>query len=80
LTGRHGQQKTHSRFQPWVLVKIISISTSTNGLAYYEDYQRYLSDDSVHFAGRLAVPAPKGQASFPAQRAGAALAALARLG
>jgi len=49
MAGRRGQQKTHSRFQPWVLVKIYSISTRANGLAYYEDYQRYLSDDSVHF-------------------------------
>lgn len=53
MTGSaYGQQKTHSRFQPWVLVKIYSISTSTNGLAYYyEDYQRYLSEISVHLQG-----------------------------
>lgn len=49
MTGRRGQQKTHSRFQPWVLVKIYSISTRANGLAYYEDYQRYLSENSVHY-------------------------------
>lgn len=50
MTGSaYGQQKTHSRFQPWVLVKIVSISTSTDGLAYYyEGYQRYLSKISVH--------------------------------
>jgi hypothetical protein len=39
LAGRRGQQKTHSRFQPWVLVKIISISTRANGVADYDDYQ-----------------------------------------
>lgn len=55
MTGRRGQQKTHSRFQPWVLVKIYSISTRANGLAYYEDYQRYLSENSVHFARRIAI-------------------------
>jgi hypothetical protein len=50
MTGpAYGQQKTHSRFQPWVLVKIYSISTRANGLAYYEDYQRYLSENSVHY-------------------------------
>ncbi len=55
MTGpAYGQQKTHSRFQPWVLVKIYSISTSTDGLAYYyyyEDYQRYLSKVTVHLRG-----------------------------
>jgi len=51
MTGSaYGQQKTHSRFQPWVLVKIVSISTSTDGLANYEGYQRYLSKNSVHYA------------------------------
>jgi hypothetical protein len=65
LALRRGQQKTHSRFQPWVLVKIFSISTSTNGLAYYEDYyRRYLSDNSVHFADKLGNPWVKGQVSI----------------
>lgn len=68
MTGSaYGQQKTHSRFQPWVLVKIDSISTSTDGLAYYyEDYyRRNLSNDSVHYGGSLAFPLPSGQALFP---------------
>ncbi|MEK7780111.1 MAG: hypothetical protein AAB370_01255, partial [Verrucomicrobiota bacterium] len=65
MTGRCGQQKTHSRFQPWVLVKIVSISTSTDGLAYYyEGYQRYLSNVSVHYGRNLAKPLPTGQALF----------------
>ena len=58
-----GQQKTHSRFQPWVLVKIVSISTSSPGLAYYEDYYcYYLSDNSVHFALKIAGLLALGQA------------------
>jgi hypothetical protein len=57
-----GQQKTHSRFQPWVLVKIVSISTRANGLAYYEDYYRYyLSDISAHFELKIGNPLAKGQ-------------------
>jgi hypothetical protein len=67
MTGSaYGQQKTHSRFQPWVLVKIVSISTSTDGLANYEDYQRYLSNISVHYARIVAKPLPTGQVLFPA--------------
>lgn len=51
MTGSaYGQQKTHSRFQPWVLVKIYLISTITDGLAYYyEEYQCYLPNVSVHY-------------------------------
>ena len=62
--------KTHSRFQPWVLVKIYSISTRANGLAYYEDYQCYLSENSVHFARRIAISFSPGQAPFPARPSG----------
>lgn len=66
MTGSaYGQQKTHSRFQPWVLVKIYSISTRANGLAYYEDYQRYLSENSIHYGQIVANPLPAGQALFP---------------
>jgi len=64
MAGQCGQQKTHSRFQPWVLVKIVSISTRANGLAYYEDYQRYLSKITVHFAVKIAKSSPAGQALF----------------
>jgi hypothetical protein len=64
MTGRCGQQKTHSRFQPWVLVKIFSISTRANGLAYYEGYQRYLSNNTAHFAVKIAKSSPAGQALF----------------
>lgn len=69
MTGRCGQQKTHSRFQPWVLVKIFSISTRANGLAYYEDYYRYLSNNTVHFVAKIAKTASRGQALFPAYSA-----------
>jgi hypothetical protein len=65
MAGQCGQQKTHSRFQPWVLVKIVSISTRANGLVYYEDYQRYLSKITVHFARKIAKSSPAGQALFP---------------
>ncbi len=45
MAGQRGHQKTHSRFQPWVLVEIISISTSSPGIAGYDDYRNYdLSD------------------------------------
>jgi hypothetical protein len=65
MAGDCGQQKTHSRFQPWVLVKIFSISTSTNGLAYYEDYYRsYLSDNSAHFGHKLGDACDAGQAGI----------------
>jgi hypothetical protein len=33
------KQKTHDRFQPWVLVKVWLGSTSTNGVANYDDDQ-----------------------------------------
>jgi hypothetical protein len=54
MAGRRGQQKTHSRFQPWVLVKITSISTSANGIAGYDDYQNYLSNLIKHVPPRIA--------------------------
>jgi hypothetical protein len=65
MAGRRGQQKTHSRFQPWVLVKICSTSTSANGLANYEGYQRYLSENAVHFRAKIANLSVPGQALFP---------------
>jgi len=36
-----GQTKNPRRFQPWVLVKVFLDSTSANGIAYYDDYNRY---------------------------------------
>ena len=43
-----GNKKTHSRFQPWVLAKFTSVSTRTNGIAAYDDYQNYLSNLIKH--------------------------------
>jgi hypothetical protein len=33
------KQKTHDRFQPWVLVKVWLCSTSANGVGNYDDDQ-----------------------------------------
>ena len=36
------KRKTHDRFQPWVLVEIYRLrTTSTNGVAYYYDAYQY---------------------------------------
>ena len=51
---QRGQQKTHSRFQPWVLVEIALIATRANGIAGYDDYQNYLSNLSKHCESRIA--------------------------
>ena len=36
-----GDEKTHDRFQPWVLAKMFFLtSTSTGGVAHYDDDQQ----------------------------------------
>src|SRR6266545_3363968 len=44
-----GDEKTHDRFQPWVLVgNQFLASTSTDGVADYDDQQVYLSKMTNH--------------------------------
>jgi len=46
-----GDEKTHDRFQPWVLVgNQFLASTSTDGVADYDDQQVYLSKMANHGA------------------------------
>jgi hypothetical protein len=59
-----GQQKTHSRCQPWVLVKSVSTSTRAAGVVGYDDYQSYLSNQCEHCSRRIARPKPPSSASF----------------
>ena len=53
-----GNKKTHSRCQPWVLVKLVSISTRADGVADYDDYQRNLSNCSVHCEAKISIQPP----------------------
>jgi hypothetical protein len=63
---RRGQQKTHDRFQPWVLVEIRFLrSTKRHGDANYGDNQHNLPNENVHQWAEGSDDLDQGQAQIP---------------